>query len=423
MIENSSSMDRSVAVPKGLTRRQRVALAGGIALVVMAATLFPSIRRWSRADRSVDASTISIGTVTRGDLRREVSVQGRVVAAMHPTLVAPAHGTVTVSAKAGQVVRKGQVLAVIDSPEVRSALQQAQAQLQSLRSDTEGSKIAARQSAARLQQAADIAKMQHEAAKRALVRAETLHKEGLLNRGDYERAQDELHVAELEDAQATREIALSAESSGFTVKTKSLQAERQQAEAAELQKRFDDLTIRAPFDGLVAALSVNDGDSVTANAPIVSVVSLSSLELELNIPEEYAAETKIGTPVSISYGATEQPGHITAISPEVVGNQVTARAVPDGGWPEGMKQNQRVTTRLVFESKPNVLKLPRGAFLESGGGRTAYVVDGNVATKRDISVGSISVSELEITRGLHEGERVVVSDTTPFDGARSVILH
>src|SRR6185369_5197203 len=412
MIENSSSMDRPVAEPKGLTRGRAVALAGTIGMAVLAAILFPSIRKWSRADRSVDASTMSIAAVTRGDLRRDVSVQGRVVAALHPTLVAPAQGTVSLSAKAGQVVRKGETLAVIDSPEVRSALEQARAQLLSLQSDTEREKIAGRQSAARLRQEADIARTRLEAAKRALVRAETLHKEGLLNRGDYERAQDELHLAELEVAQAASAVTLSDESAAFNVRARMLQVERQQSVAAELQKRFDDLTIRAPFDGLVAALPVNDRDSVAANGAVVSVVNLSSLELELSIPEEYAADTKIGTPVSITYGAEEQQGHITAVSPEVIGNQVTARAVPDHGWPAGLKQNQRVTTRLVFESKRNVLKVPRGAFLESGGGRTAYVVDGGSAVRRDIAAGAVSVSEIEIVSGLREGERIIVSDTS-----------
>jgi HlyD family secretion protein len=416
-------MDRTVVAPKGLTRNRAVLLGGTIALAILAAVLFPSIRRWSNADRSVDATTMSIAAVTRGDLRRDVSVQGRVIAALHPTLVAPAQGTVSMTAKAGQVVRKGEILAVIDSPEVRSALEQAKAQLLSLQSDTEREKIAGRQSAARLRQDADIARTRLDAAKRALVRAETLHREGLLNRGDFERAQDELHLAELQVAQATREIGLSEESSSFNVRARSLQVDRQQSVAAELQKRFDDLTIRAPFDGMIAALPVNDRDSVVANAPVVSIVNLSALELELQIPEDYAADVQIGTPVSITYGAEEQQGHVTAVSPEVTGNQITARAVPDRGWPAGMKQNQRVTTRLVFESKHNVLKVARGAFLESGGGRSAYVVDGSSATRRAIEAGAVSVSEIEIVSGLREGERIVVSDTSTFGDARTIILH
>lgn len=423
MIENASSMDRPVATPGGLTRPRLIALASVALLLLLGAIAFPAIRRWSRADRAVDATTISIGTVTRGDLRRDVSVQGRVVAALHPTLVAPAAGFVTLRTNAGAVVKKGDVLAVIDSPELRSALQQADASLLSAQADAERQKIVARQADTRVAQQADLARTKLSAAKRALERAETLHKEGLINKGDYEKAQDDVHVAELELEQAVREVSLSKETGGFDVRTRALQANRQQAATAELQKRFEDLTIRAPFDGMIASLNVNDRDSVTANQAILNIVNLSSLELELMIPEEYANDSKIGTPVTIAYGAEEKPGHITAISPEVVGNQVTARAVPDGGWPEGMKQNQRLTTRLVFESKHDVVKVPRGAWLESGGGKSVYVVDGKTATKREINVGAASVSEVEIVSGLQVGERIVTSDTSSFGNARSVILQ
>ncbi len=423
MIENASSMDRPVSAPGRLTRARLIALAAAALLLLLGAIAFPAIRRWSRADRAVDATTLATGTVTRGDLRRDVSVQGRVVAALHPTLVAPAAGFVSLRTAAGAVVKRGDVLAVIDSPELRSALQQASAQLLSLQADAERQKIMARQADTRVVQQADLAGTKLGAAKRALERAETLHKEGLLNRGDFEKAQDDVHIAELELAQARREVSLSKETGGFDVRARALQAERQQAATAELQKKFEDLTVRAPFDGMIASLNVNDRDAVATNQAILNIVNLSSLELELTIPEEYASDTKIGTPVTMAFGAEEKPGHITAISPEVVANQVTARAVPDGGWPAGMKQSQRLTTRLVFESKHDVIKVPRGAWLEAGGGRSAYVVDGKTATKRNIAVGAASVNEVEIVSGLQVGERIVTSDTSSFGNVRSVILQ
>ncbi|MGH9420507.1 MAG: efflux transporter periplasmic adaptor subunit, partial [Thermoanaerobaculia bacterium] len=100
-------MDRPVAPGSAFTRPRII--AGGVVLVVLIgiAFAFPAIRRWSRADRAVDGSTLSIGVVTRGDLVRDVSVQGRVVAALHPTLISPAQGVVALRTKAGSVVRKG----------------------------------------------------------------------------------------------------------------------------------------------------------------------------------------------------------------------------------------------------------------------------------------------------------------------------
>ncbi|HEX7677852.1 MAG TPA: efflux RND transporter periplasmic adaptor subunit, partial [Thermoanaerobaculia bacterium] len=374
-------------------------------------------------DRAVDASTLSFGVVVRGDLVRDISVQGRVVAALHPTLISPAQGVVALRTKAGSVVRKGDVLAIVDSPELRSALEQSKAQLLSFRTDFDRGRIAGSQSDARLRQAVALAQVRLDAAKRGLHRAELLRQDGLLNGPDYERAQDEVHVAELELAQAQREIGLNRETVDFDVRSRKLQVDRQQSATDEMQTRFEDLTIRAPFDGMVAAITVNEHDPVAANQAILTVINLSSLELEITVPEEYAADLRIGTALMIGYGNGEHAAHITAVSPEIVGNQITARAVPDQQWPEGLRQNQRVSARLVFESKKNVLKLPRGAFVEASGGRSAYVVDGGMATRRAITLGSVGASEVEIVSGLREGDRVILSDTSPFGNVNSLILR
>ncbi|HSY50628.1 MAG TPA: efflux RND transporter periplasmic adaptor subunit [Thermoanaerobaculia bacterium] len=423
MIENTSSMDRAVAAGSAFTRPRIIAAVVLLVVLIGLAFAFPLIRRWSRADRAVDASTLTIGTVTRGDLVRDVSVQGRVVAALHPTLVSPAQGIVTLRTKAGSVVRNGDVLAIVDSPELHSTLEQAKAQLLSFRTDYERGKIAGSQSDARLKQQVALSQLKLEAARRALQRAELLRKDGLLNGPDYEKAQDDVHVSELELAQAQHEIGLNQQTVDFDVKSRKLQVDRQRSATDETQKRFDDLTIRAPFDGMVAAITVNERDAVAANQPILTVINLSSLELEITIPEEYAADVRIGTPLMIGYGSGEHAAHITAVSPEIVGNQITARAVPDQQWPEGLRQNQRVSARLVFESKKGVLKLPRGAFVEASGGRSAYVVDGGMATRRAITLGSVGASEVEIVSGLREGDRVILSDTSPFGNVNTLILR
>jgi HlyD family secretion protein len=416
-------MDRVAARQTGFTRPRMIAAGVLLAVVIALAFAFPAIRRWSRADRAVDATTLAMGTVVRGDLVRDISVQGRVVAALHPTLVSPAQGIVSLRTKAGSVVRQGDILAIVDSPELRSTLDQSRAQTLSLRTDYERGKIAGSQSDARLRQQVALAEVRLEAAKRGLTRAQTLRREGLINGTDFERAQDDVHVSELELLQAQREIGLNRVTADFDIRSRKLQADRQQSATDELQKRFEDLTIRAPFDGMIAAITVNERDAVAANQAILTVINLSSLELEITIPEEYAGDVRIGTPLMIGYGGGEKGAHITAVSPEIVGNQITARAVPDQQWPEGMRQNQRVSARLVFESKKNVLKLQRGAFVESGGGRSAYVVDNSLATRRDIALGSVGASEVEIVSGLREGERVILSDTSPFGNVRTLILR
>ncbi|MEE9141301.1 MAG: efflux transporter periplasmic adaptor subunit, partial [Gammaproteobacteria bacterium] len=110
------------------------------------------------------------------------------------------------------------------------------------------------------------------------------------------------------------------------------------------------------------------------------------------------------------------------ISPEVKNNEVTGRVRFAGAVPDGLRQNQRVSARLLLESKPDAIKVQRGPFLDSGGGRVAYVVEDDIARRRPIRVGSASVREVEILEGLTDGERIVISNLSAFEGAETVLL-
>jgi len=415
-------MDRSVAAPR-FSRATTIATIVTVVVIGGAALVFPAARRWSAADRSVDASTLRVAAVTRGDLQRDISVQARVVAALHPALFSPAQGIINLKTKAGTEVKRGDVLATIESADLRSSLVQAESQLASMHADLERQKIVTRQTDYRAHQQVDLLKLRADAAKRSLDRYQSMFSQGLGNKAELESAQDAVRIAELEFAQARKELDLGAETLRFEVQNREQQVLRQESATAELRRKADELTVRAPFDGMIAGIGVQDRDAIAPNQSLLTIVNLSSFELELPLPEEYAQETSIGNPATIVVNGREYLGHVTAISPEVVNSQVNATVAFTGEAPAGLKQNQRVTARLVFESKRNVLKLPRGAFFESGGGRSAYVVDGSLATRRDVAFGASSTGEVEIVSGLREGEQVVISDTTSFSGAKSVLLR
>lgn len=421
MILDTSSMDRVVA----RQRNPRPIAIGAVAALLLATLVvaFPSMRRWYRAEKSVDAKTLRFATVTRGDLLRDLSVQARVVASLSPTLFSPGQGIVSLRTRAGSQVKQGEVLATIDSQELRSSLDQAQAQLLTSRAELERQKIVARQTQLRGRQQVELLTLRLAAARRQLERVERTFREGLSNKADYETAQDDVHIAAMELEQAKSELTLSRETLGFELATRQQQVLGQQSIAGELAKRVGDLTIRAPFDGMVATVAVQDRDAVGPNQAVLAVVNLSSLELEIGLPEEYTNETAIGTPAAISFLGREYPGRVTAISPEVVNGQVVATVAFDGDKPQGLKQNQRLTTRLTFESKRNVVKVQRGPFLEAESSRAAYVVDGRMATRRAIETGATSVGEVEIVRGLKEGESIVLSDTSLFQDAKIVMLR
>jgi HlyD family secretion protein len=423
MIQETDSMDQVIPKAPGLSRRVKIGLGVVAALAALIAALAPSLQRWARADQSVDLDRVQIGTVVRGDLQRDASTQGRVVAANHPRLYSPAQGIVSLAVRAGQAVKAGTVLATIESPDLKSQLAQEQARLQSMESDLARSDLAARQQNQGDEQTLKLRRVSLEAARRDLQRAEKLHADGLLNVVDYERSRDAVRIAEVQLEQADKGGSLGRESRDFEVQDRRRQVERQHLVVAELVRRVGELTIRAPFDGLIATVDAQDRDAVPPNAPLLTIVDLSKFEIQVEIPESYAAEATAGTPAAISYGGREVPGTLTAVSPEVRAGQVEGTVQFQGGMPPGLRQSQRVSVRLIFETRPNVLKVPRGPFLEGGGGRKAYVLADGLATLRPIRVGATSVSEVEIVEGLKEGDRLLLSDMDPFNGAKTVLVR
>jgi HlyD family secretion protein len=422
MIQETDSMDQIVDKAPGLSRRVKLGLGAAAGVAVLAVTLAPSLQRWARADQSVDFDRLQVASVVRGDLQRDVSAQGRIVAANHPRLYSPAQGIVSLTVKAGEAVKAGQVLATITSPDLKSQLAQEAARLQSMESDLSRSDLAARQQNQGDEQTVKLRRVSLEAAKRDLLRAEKLRADGLMNEVDYERSRDAVHIAEVQLEQADKGGSLGRESRDFEVQDRRRQVERQRLVVAELERRVGELIVRAPFDGLVATVDAQDRDAVAQNAPLLTIVDLSKFEVQVEIPESYAEEAATGLPAAISYGGREVPGTLTAVSPEVRAGQVEA-TVQFKGSPEGLRQNQRVSVRLIFETRPNVLKVARGPFLEGGGGRKVYVLADGLATLRPIRVGATSVSEVEVTEGLKEGDRILLSDMEQFNGANTVLVR
>jgi HlyD family secretion protein len=125
----------------------------------------------------------------------------------------------------------------------------------------------------------------------------------------------------------------------------------------------------------------------------------------------------------ISQGATRYAGTLVAVSPEIVNNQVSGRIRFADTAPSNLRQNQRLTTRILLAEHQGVLMVQRGQFLDTGGGRLAYVVgDDGLAHRRAIEIGARSLAAVEIIAGLEPGERIVVSSVAPFKSAETVLL-
>jgi HlyD family secretion protein len=426
-IADTSGQD--TAVLKTPNNKTKWIALGCILMAVLAyAIVAPTISNWSNSDISISAQRVRLATVTQGDFIRDLSVQGRVVAAVSPKLYSPAQGTISFYVDAGDTVLKGQIIATIDSPELSNQLKQEQSALQRLQMELDRQKIQSSKQALVNQKAVDLAKVSLTAANREKRRADKAIESQSISQIDFEKSQDELENARLVFKHAVKDAELNLESLEFEVKTKHLFVERQTLLVTDLSRQVDELTLLSPVNGLVGNLSVEQKNQVAKNQSILSVVDLSEFEIEVDIPESYADDLAIGMTAQINLNGETHLATLVTISPEIENNQVTGRvrftSLSDGGisQPQGLRQNQRLTTRILMEDKHDVLIVQRGQFLETGNGRVAYIVKNDMAERTSIATGARSLSSVEVLNGLSVGDTIIVSGTDQFNGAQRVLI-
>jgi len=421
MIPDTSATDRVIAATDHKNWRRRLIISACALLALL--LMVKLVLGWSSSESSVSDTRLRIAEVTRGTLIRDAAVNGRVVAAVSPTLYAPAASTVTLKINAGDKVKKGDLLAVLDSPDLSNQLQREQSSLEQLQAEVARQRILAEQQKLLARRDADEAEVARLGAQRDLQRTEKGYKAGAISEVDFLRAQDALKSAEIRSHQATQASGLAIQDVGLELKTKLSELDRQRLVLADVQRRVDELNVRAPVDGVVGTLSVADRAVVAANTALMTVVDLSRLEVELEVPESYADDLGLGMSAQVDIGTGKADGKISALSPEVVNHEVLARVRFDGTQPPGLRQNQRVSARVLIEEKPNVVMVERGPFVENEGGRYAYVMDGNIAVRRPVQLGATSVSAVEIVDGVKPGDKVVIAGTDSFANAERVRVN
>ena len=314
------------------------------------------------------------------------------------------------------------MLANIDSPELTNKLAQEQSNADAMQVDYLRAQIDARKQRSALQKAYDNAKIDQQTAQRDLARYQKAFHEGAVPGMDVDRAKDTLDKANIAVTHAQSDLGMDNASLNFDIQSKKLAHDRQLLLVADLKRQVDDLHVKSPVDGQVGQLFIAEKATVAKDAQLLSVIDLSALQVEMQVPESFARDLGIGMTGEISGNGHTWKGIVSAISPEVVNGQVAARLRFDGSTPQQLRQNQRLSVRVLLDHRENVLTVQRGSFVDESGGSYAYVVRDGIASKTPIRVGASSIDKVEILEGLKQGDKIVISGTDNFKGAAKVAI-
>ena len=282
----------------------------------------------------------------------------------------------------GSFVQQGQLIARLDDRDAKLRLEQALAQQQQAEAFVRQaqSKIGLGQNqnfdagnvpevlAARA--AYESAQSQAKLADADANRYEALINSGDVSRSAYERARTAAETAQAQANAARQQFDAASNGArqnyqGVATQEASLQAIH--AQVAMARKALADIEVRAPFPGYVSARPVAVGEYVDTKATIATVLRITPVKLQLQIPQIYAPSVKLGLSVEAAVSGFQDrifQGKVTAINPSVETNSRTFIAEASFANTDlALKPGMFATARVVLPGNTKGIFVPRNAVL------------------------------------------------------------
>jgi HlyD family secretion protein len=406
---------------------------------------------------------VDLGPITRGPIQRAVEEEGRTRVVERYVVSMPVAGRVRrITLEEGVAVGEGDVLAEIDPLELRSRVEQTEAQIDALRHRKEGVSTKrpkdeelerAKVLEAQARDALDVAQRELEAARAALVKAEKdlVRSEGALETGtgsseDVDAAQAgavaaraevragevRLQIRELEIRAArldTQILEARLDDYAWEEKDYAAQIAALDASLGALRADLARTEVKSPESGVVLNVLLESEQVVPAGTALLEIGDLRRLEVEADFLSEDAAHMREGMPAEIfgrALGDATIRGKIERIHPSAfmkisslgVEQQRVTVVIGFGLGEVPLGDRYRVEVRVLLDERADAVLVPEGALFRVGGEWHAFVVEDGRARLRAVKTGIRDGRRREVLQGLAEGEIVILHPETIEDGAR-----
>jgi HlyD family secretion protein len=359
---------------------------------------------------------VPMAKVARRDLLVPITSDGTLEPPPGGELRAPENATVaSILVREGQRVTSGAPLLRLENPELEQSALTARSGALAL--SEEGARAAAE---------LDQARREAEHLRRVLESDGRLLKEAAISRATYDA--DELAFRQAQDRVREKQARL--DSLGGTGRTAggesrvALSAES----ARDLERRVAALTIRAPVEGIVYGLPRKTGETVAAGQIVASVADPQHLRVRTRVDQPDLPRVAVGQRMVVTFdglpdrrwegGVLTVPSGVTETAGRQVGEVIGEISDPRLSLPP----NASVNVEIIVGEKKNVLAIPRAALMRDGDRRSVYILEEGRARRRDVSVGLVGLSEVEITGGLSENNVVLIPGAVPLsDGLRVTV--
>ncbi|WP_337439702.1 efflux RND transporter periplasmic adaptor subunit [Alistipes sp.] len=419
-------MDIRIEKKKGLralfTKRGIPYLAGAVLLIFVVWLLV----RGNSSRLRIDARTISVGEVARGEFNDYIRVTGQVQPITTVQLSPLEAGVVEqLVVEEGASVHKGDVLVELSNTSLTLEILNSEAELAEKQNILRNTLISMEQQKLDLRLDKVQLDLDVERKRRTWQQNEELYRNNLIAREDWLQSKEDYELAAKK-----RELNIERQVQDSLYRT--VQIEQMEDNLANMKRnmelirqRIGNLQVKSPIDGEVGLLDVVLGQSVTSGQKIGQVNDLSDYKVEAQIDESYIDRVRAGLDATFERQDTAFTMRLRKVYPEVRNGQFRADFTFVGAHPRNIRSGQTYYLHLELGQPTDAVIIPRGSFYQSTGGAWIYVLapEGDRAYKRQIRIGRQNPQYYEVLEGLEPGERVIVSGYENYGDNDVLILN
>lgn len=372
-----------------------------------------------------DGSGLLIGKVEKGNFDDFVRLTGKVVTATTVQVSALETGIVEKKwVEEGAFVEKGDIIVTLNNPNLRQQILDSESQLAERQNMLRDTELAMEKERLQIRQDILSAKTELNRAKRVCDQQKVLYAERLTPREEYLKAKEDYELASenlklLESRQKQDSVYRQVQ---VAMMRESLH--NMQENFMLVRRRAENLNIRASHSGQLGSLNAELGQNIPSGQQIGQINILDTYKLTVSVDEHYIDRVAPGLTAMASKSGSKFNLSLAKVYPEVENGQFKADLRIEGDTPERLRVGQSFSVDLKLGEPSVSLLVPKGSFFQSTGGKWVYVLDadGKTAHKREISIGRQNPKYYEVTGGLEEGEKVILSSYSSYGEADRLIL-
>lgn len=348
-----------------------------------------------------ESKQVKLVQVTEASLERTVTVTGTLAAYDQATISAKVPGRVRkIHVDLGSTIRQGQIIADLEPRDAQLRLEQAEAALAQARArlglSPEGTddRVDVEQTGT-VRQAR--AMLDESTLKRQ--RAAKLLEQGVISRAEVDTAEAEYKVSLSRYQDAIEEI-----------RNRQALLLQRRSEVEIARQQITDMSIRAPFDGVIEERITSPGEFLAAGTPVVRMVRMNPLRLRAEVPERESQNVRVGQSVRVSIEGDPNiyTGRIARLSPSITAENRVLMVEAEVANNGSLRPGSFARAEIVSDNPDTSVVVPTNSIVTFAGIDKVIMVEDGKAVEKPVSVGRKSGEVAEILSGVKVGDAVVV---------------